>query len=316
MTQLRALLAVTLLAVAASAEPLTFLSLGDWGKVDTDQGEVATAMNSWATKLDAQFVLALGDNFYEYGVHNVWDPQFKTTWEDVYTGAVGELPWHVIMGNHDHYGNASAELDYSHRNPRWHAPDFNYSITVPVGNSSTLQIIAIDTIIMGGNSFQAGLNELAESEDCTLPEHRVRQLREWQPQSQAASMLQWLEETLAASSADWRIVMGHFPVYSAGEHGNTFELQEQVKPLLEKYGVDAYLCGHDHTLQHLESESVQYFVSGGGAKLGEVHPIAQSKFAVVKDGFMAHSIDGKEMTTHIVGTDGSVLYSFTQKARN
>ena len=29
--------------------------------------------------------------------------------------------------------------------------------------------------------------------------------------------------------------------------------------------VDAYLCGHDHTLQHLESNGVQYYVSGLGS---------------------------------------------------
>lgn len=68
----------------------------------------------------------------------------------------------------------------------------------------------------------------------------------------ASLQLNWLEQTLNQSSADWLIVAGHYPIYSGGEHGNTPELQAQVKPLLEKYGVDAYLCGHDHTLQHLE----------------------------------------------------------------
>jgi hypothetical protein len=37
---------------------------------------------------------------------------------------------------------------------------------------------------------------------------------------------------------------------------------EQVAPLLEKYNVDAYLCGHDHTQQHIENAGVQYYVSG------------------------------------------------------
>jgi 3',5'-cyclic AMP phosphodiesterase CpdA len=36
----------------------------------------------------------------------------------------------------------------------------------------------------------------------------------------------------------------------------------QVAPLLEKYKVDAYLCGHDHTQQHIENAGVQYYVSG------------------------------------------------------
>ena len=91
--------------------------------------------------------------------------------------------------------------------------------------------------------------------------------------------LEWLASTLAASTADWLFVVGHFPVYSGGHHGNTPELVEvcfvsvgagataplcvvrltppppsvclaaqQVMPLLERYNVDAYLDGHSHTL--------------------------------------------------------------------
>jgi hypothetical protein len=56
--------------------------------------------------------------------------------------------------------------------------------------------------------------------------------------------LEWLNNTLATSKAHWLIVAGHFPVYSGGEHGNTPEMLTDIKPLLEHYNVDAYLCGH------------------------------------------------------------------------
>ena len=44
----------------------------------------------------------------------------------------------------------------------------------------------------------------------------------------------------------WLLVAGHYPVYSAGEHGDTSELTNYLVPLLRKYSVDAYFCGHDH----------------------------------------------------------------------
>ena len=47
----------------------------------------------------------------------------------------------------------------------------------------------------------------------------------------------------------WLLAARHYPIFSGGEHGNTPELHASVKPLLESYRVDAYLCGHDHTLQ-------------------------------------------------------------------
>ena len=35
--------------------------------------------------------------------------------------------------------------------------------------------------------------------------------------------LDWFNSTLCASTADWNLIIGHFPIYSAttGEHGNT-----------------------------------------------------------------------------------------------
>lgn len=55
--------------------------------------------------------------------------------------------------------------------------------------------------------------------------------------SKGKDQLKWLKSTLKESKADWLVVVGHFPVYSGGEHGNTKELLDDVLPLLEKYQV-------------------------------------------------------------------------------
>ena len=46
-----------------------------------------------------------------------------------------------------------------------------------------------------------------------------------------------IESTLAASTADYLIVAGHYPVWSVCEHGPTTNLVSQLKPLLEQYKV-------------------------------------------------------------------------------
>mmetsp|Transcript_14696 Transcript_14696/g.22852 ORF Transcript_14696/g.22852 Transcript_14696/m.22852 type:complete len:164 (+) Transcript_14696:1020-1511(+) len=124
----------------------------------------------------------------------------------------------------------------------------------------------------------------------------------------AELQLKWLEKTLNASTSDWLVVAGHYPVFSGGEHGNTPELQEQVKPLLEKYRVDFYLCGHDHTLQHLRSDGVDYFVSGSGALVGDYKALPQSLFGTTQNGFTAHRISKSRMDVSMNDKNGKTLY--------
>lgn len=38
---------------------------------------------------------------------------------------------------------------------------------------------------------------------------------------------------LEESSATWKIVIGHHTIFSAGHHGNTQELVDQLLPILE-----------------------------------------------------------------------------------
>ncbi len=54
--------------------------------------------------------------------------------------------------------------------------------------------------------------------------------------------LKEFEAKLAASTAQWKLVVGHHPVYSSGGlHGDTAELQQYVEPLLRKYRVQVRL---------------------------------------------------------------------------
>jgi len=66
---------------------LNFLVVGDWGgKSDSPyytraQKDVAHQMGEKAEKINSQFTVGLGDNFYDYGVTDVDDPRFNTTFE-------------------------------------------------------------------------------------------------------------------------------------------------------------------------------------------------------------------------------------------
>lgn len=79
----------------------------------------------------------------------------------------------------------------------------------------------------------------------------------------------WLKDGLAQSKAPWRIVFGHHPIWSSGEHGNNAHLLKILAPVLEAGGADLYLAGHDHDYERLTpvAGTLPVISGGGGAAL-------------------------------------------------
>mmetsp|Transcript_553 Transcript_553/g.1439 ORF Transcript_553/g.1439 Transcript_553/m.1439 type:complete len:456 (-) Transcript_553:172-1539(-) len=322
----------------SDSDEIAFVTLGDWGcgpdncRVPPSAPEgfhhggshtakVAHMMAKAAESISSKFVLALGDNFYWGGVNSATDPLWKTVWLDRFSQESLQTPWYAILGNHDHYGNAEAQIDFSRKKldcahfkvcpSRWVLPRYWYSVVVPSDSKKfDVQFVFIDTVILAEGASMALAEEKMKS---GLPPHLkpedIDKWKKWAGQRKAMAKLQleWFEHALNTSTADWLIVAGHYPVFSGGEHGNTQELQEQVLPLLQKYKVDAYLAGHDHTLQHLEDGGVNYFVSGSGALNGEYHAIPQSLFGTTENGFMTHRVRQDTMEVQMINSKGKVV---------
>jgi predicted MPP superfamily phosphohydrolase len=76
----------------------------------------------------------------------------------------------------------------------------------------------------------------------------------------------FLERTLRATDAKWRIVALHHPPYSAGYQGSDKRVRVAFSPIFEKYGVQLVLSGHDHDYQRSKPiRGVTYVVSGAAA---------------------------------------------------
>ena len=89
---------------------------------------------------------------------------------------------------------------------------------------------------------------------------------EWRHRDAADLQQRWLEKELGKSTADWKIVVGHYPVWSIAEHGPIPQLVNELKPMMERHGVSMYFNGHDHNAQHLnDGSNVEYFVVGAGS---------------------------------------------------
>ncbi len=62
-----------------------------------------------------------------------------------------------------------------------------------------------------------------------------------------AAQIKWLDSVLQSNTKKWTTIFTHYPVYSTKEGRDNWELREAIKPLIDKYGVDLVLQGHDHT---------------------------------------------------------------------
>ena len=192
--------------------------LGDWGGGDKqpsqatlpDQLDDASGMARYAREHGGlDFVVGVGDNFYPAGVTDVHDTRFLETFENAYAQAELRVPWWHLAGNHDHRGNATAQVAYSAVSPdgRWNMPALWYThshsfIDAKTNETIVTQVVMLDTTVLWG--IEEHVNDVTmETVVTPVPELQVR----------ADEQLAWLEATLKNSTADYLWLAGHYPIY-------------------------------------------------------------------------------------------------------
>ncbi|KAG8176206.1 hypothetical protein JTE90_001726 [Oedothorax gibbosus] len=298
---------------------LKFEVIADWGgapffpyKTFVELA-VGREMAMLASKLEIDAVLALGDNFYMDGVKDVDDPRFKETFETAFNYQSLGVPWLVVAGNHDYYGNASAQIAYTRKSSRWHFPEFYYlkSYKVPASNM-TVDIVMMDTVILCGNTDPQRPEEQPVL-DCV---NARNSLTHWK----------WLEKTLHSSRANYLLVCGHYPVYSIATHGPTDCLVKKLRPLMKKNNVTAYFSGHDHNLQHIHVQpSEDYFVTGS---TNFIDPSKKNANKIPPNSLAFHwgdmfslgaftyvDINAANMTVTFIRSNGKNLYTYSKGPR-
>ena len=283
-------------ALESQAPPdgLNFLIFGDWGRLGRpDQVEVATQMAAAAEKTKARFIISVGDNFYENGVASVEDPQWQTSFEKIYAAPALQVPWQVILGNHDYHGDCDAQIAYGKTHPRWKMPARYYVQTEKIDAANTVDFFYLDTSPMV-KSYHTNVHTRREAAT-----------------QDTGKQLAWFKAALAASKAQWKIVVGHHPVYSGGEHGDTPELIEAILPLLHEHQVQAYFNGHDHDLQHLQAGAVNLFCSGAGSQVRATTKTGHTKFAQSCSGFTTVNVQADKLSVRMIDNHGAQVYATT-----
>jgi hypothetical protein len=277
----------------ATQPQLNLLAMGDWGSNNDTQRQVAATMGGYLKSSGRTFsgMLLCGDNFYVPLENGIRDSKWKTMFEDRYDPSIFNFPFYVSLGNHDYQMDRFLiEYAYAQANPesRWKMPSRWYRVEIPKENP-LLTVLMLDS-----NKPLLGDKQWADE-------------------------LKWIAaEMKKPRTSPWLICAAHHPFFSDGDHGDIGPLQSEWGPLFAKGGVDFYICGHDHDLQHLEVKGFPetfLLVGGGGAHTRPIRTDATRRgpFAKATHGFADLSFTPTSATVRLIsGKDASVLHEFTR----
>jgi 3',5'-cyclic AMP phosphodiesterase CpdA len=289
------------------------LIFGDWGRMGIDpQMQTSQEMADYAREFPLDFIVSTGDNFYDNGVTGVDDIHWTHSFEKVYSDSSLFKPWYVVLGNHDYRGSIEAQMDYrSPNSDRWKMPAKNY-VKTWTRDGVKLAMVFIDT---------------SPTEDQYYGEEKYR--RVWQEDS--AAQKAWFRAVMDTLKADYRVVVGHHPLYSGGKRmgAKTQSHLDHWGPLFATYRVRTYLCGHEHDLQHIQATLAgghifDHVVTGAGSEVRETGEIqhgayegdqAKTVFSLAANGFMTLDVH-RDAAVATLWSGGQPVHQFTIKPDN
>ncbi len=195
------------------------------------------------------------------------------TWWDKLYDPLG-IQFYATLGNHDYGFPESPEAEILYSKK---SPSWRMPATQYTFTAGPVQFYAVDSQVM------------------------------------SSDQLDWLKKELDASRSEWKVVYGHHPIFSHGQHGNNENLKRILLPVL-KGRADLYFAGHDHDMQHLKPEgNLHFFVAGSGGKIRKIKAGERSLFAKSALGFAVLEIDRRALKVTFVGKNLKVLYEYTLK---
>lgn len=270
---------------------LTFIYLGD-PQNDLRSQWSRTIREAYATAPDADFILYAGDLVNE-GYN---DPEWKD-WYEAGSFIHRMIPSIMTAGNHEYTDVILTPLWRSH-------------FTLPENGPKDIEEL-------GGACYYVDYPNLRV---ISLDGEQIDE----DPQMRLA-MVHWLREVLEQTSQKWVVMTMHYPFYSTKPDRSNPKLRKAFKPLVDEFGVDLILQGHDHgygrgMLDRQEKGPVQegtmYVVSVSGPKMYDVgHEKWMQKRGDNVQLYQVIEIKGNQLKYRSYTTDGELFDSFSLEKR-
>ena len=283
-------------APPTSATQVTFAALGDGRPNSTtaDPNQAAWDVAAEMAQHDFAFAVHSGDIVYGggdcSGSNSGWN-QYLNAYFDVYEDSLKDTPFYTAIGNHE---LNSGYCGYDSYTDVYYLPE-----NAP--SSATEHYYSFDW----GNVHVVALNTEENF-------------------SNGSTQYNWLENDLQNTDKRWIVAAFHRPPYSSGPHGGNSDVRDELTPILEQYGVDVVLNGHDHDYERtcpikddacttIDDGGVVYFVTGGaGAPLyDQDDPNAWFTAKYRKSHhFMLLSVNDCQMNIQVIDDNGSQIDSY------
>jgi tartrate-resistant acid phosphatase type 5 len=264
-----------LFSVVPLGNRIRVLAFGDFGTGSDSQIKAAAAMRAYSSKHTFNFGITLGDNFYRAKDGSRVDSPHSPRWQTQWEEPYGGMgiKFFPVFGNNDY------------DDPDGPAAELAYS-----SRSKTWDLPAPYYTYTAGSAQFFAIDNIRLSSD----------------------ELDWLDRELGRSAARWKIVYGHYPIYSAGSDRDDAELIAKLLPILEKHHVQIYLSGHVHSLQDVQTDSAVHFYVSGAAGAGLASDLnatyKKSVFKAATFGFTVLEIDNAHADLVFVDSDGKEIY--------
>lgn len=216
------------------------------------------------------------------------------------------------IGNHDCEGSIDAMLSYAQtRKSKWYFPSRYYTKDIPVSNTTMIRMVVLDVCDLVCGKMPRDVRCIDRMLSQTSEKTRSTQYN-------------WIDLTLGKPKPKgietmWKIVVGHWGVYSYAGNADTPELIQYLEPLLIQHKVHIYFSGHDHCMQHIRKSidtawRPHYFVSGaGGYRTHFLFPDSRSDakliHAAMTNGFMYVKAMDDRVQIQFINLYGDVLYT-------
>lgn len=217
--------------------------------------------------VDEETMLLLGgDNFYPMGIEH--DKDIKLKLFGNYFNFLNKHQIHGVLGNHDYGGYINYQLNNNY---------FNCKKNLYVINKGTIDLFMIDTTVIDYNTYTPVVKVY---ENIFPKEHNLfhkthefnkkndkkynafNELQKFKKRmlmdlfNNRRTMLKELDNSLHKSYKNGKtiVLVGHYPLQSYGSyysHNDNNTIFKHLVPLILKYNINYYICGHEHNNQHL-----------------------------------------------------------------